>query len=164
MIRRGVSYKMFLTLPSLRHTYRDAGQRTSNFTRSRILIGKDMKIFWIAVAGAIGTLMRWWFAGVVQKAAGGVFPWGTFAVNMAGCFLFGAVWSLAEERMLISPLARIVILSGFMGAFTTFSSYMFETASLMRDSQWFYAFGNIALQNVTGIIFMALGFVVGRAL
>lgn len=123
-----------------------------------------MKILLIALAGALGTLARWWLSGVVQKAAGGVFPWGTFAVNMAGCLLFGAIWSAAEERMLIGPVARIVVLSGFMGAFTTFSSYMFETASLMRDSQWLYAFGNIALQNITGIIFIALGFAVGRAL
>ncbi|MBI5885147.1 MAG: fluoride efflux transporter CrcB [Deltaproteobacteria bacterium] len=122
-----------------------------------------MKIILIALAGALGTLARWWLAGYVQNSAGGAFPWGTFAVNMAGCFLFGAVWSAAEERMLIGPLARIVILSGFMGAFTTFSSYMFETASLMRESQWLYAFGNIALQNITGIIFIALGFVAGRA-
>ncbi|OGQ60554.1 MAG: chromosome condensation protein CrcB [Deltaproteobacteria bacterium RIFCSPLOWO2_02_FULL_53_8] len=123
-----------------------------------------MKILLIALAGALGTLARWWISGAAQKAAGGVFPWGTFAVNMLGCFLFGAIWSAAEERMLIGPVARIVILSGFMGAFTTFSSYMFETAALMRDSQWLYAFGNIALQNITGIIFIALGFALGRAL
>ncbi|MBI5562969.1 MAG: fluoride efflux transporter CrcB [Deltaproteobacteria bacterium] len=124
----------------------------------------DMKILWIALAGLIGTLARWWFSGAVQRATGGIFPWGTFAVNMAGCFLFGAVWSVAEERMLISPALRIVILAGFMGAFTTFSSYMFETVSLMRDSQWFYAFGNVMLQNVTGLSCMALGLAAGKAL
>ncbi len=123
-----------------------------------------MKIFWMAIAGVIGTLLRYWFGGLVQRLYGGVFPWGTFAVNMAGCFLFGLVWSLAEDRVVISGEARAVILIGFMGAFTTFSSYVFETSALIRDSQWLLAFGNIILQNVTGVVLLFLGLAAGRAL
>lgn len=121
-----------------------------------------MRILWLAVAGAIGTLLRYWFGGFVQRAYGGVFPWGTFAVNMAGCFLFGLVWTMAEERLVISGGARTVLLIGFMGAFTTFSTFMFETGELLRDSQTLVAILNIALQNVCGIIFLFLGIVAGR--
>lgn len=121
-----------------------------------------MKIFLIAAAGAAGTLARYWLGGAVQRLYGGTFPWGTFAVNMFGCFLFGIIWSLAEERLVISPEARTVVLIGFMGAFTTFSSFVFETNALIRDAEWMLAIGNLALQNITGIIFLILGIALGR--
>lgn len=121
-----------------------------------------MKILLIALAGGIGSLARYWLSGLVQRASGGEFPWGTFAVNMAGCLLFGVVWSVAEERMLISPGARSVALVGFMGAFTTYSTYTFETTQLLRDSEWALAIGNIALQNITGVVFLLLGLAIGR--
>jgi fluoride exporter len=123
-----------------------------------------MRIILIALAGAIGTLARYWLGGLAQRSYGGVFPWGTFAVNMAGCFLFGFIWSMAEERMVISPEVRIILLVGFMGAFTTFSSFIFETGALMRDSQWALVFGNIALENITGLVLLFLGFAAGRLL
>lgn len=123
-----------------------------------------MKILLLAIAGVGGTLLRYFLSGFVQRAYGGIFPWGTFAVNMAGCFLFGLVWTLAEERLIISGELRAIILIGFMGAFTTFSSFVFESAQLMRDSQWVLAAGNIVAQNITGIIFLAIGMALGRLL
>lgn len=121
-----------------------------------------MKLILLAAAGAAGTLARYFLGGLVQRLYGGAFPWGTFAVNMTGTFLFGLVWSLAEDRLVISGQARAVILVGFMGAFTTFSSLMFETGELMRDSQWALAFGNLVLQNIVGILFLFLGLMLGR--
>lgn len=123
-----------------------------------------MKILWLSIAGVAGTLARYFLGGFVQRTYGGVFPWGTFAVNMAGCFLFGFVWTLAEERLIISGQARLIILVGFMGAFTTFSSFMFESGALMRDSQFIAAFANIISQNVCGLIFLFIGFFAGRLL
>lgn len=120
------------------------------------------KLALIALAGALGTLSRYFLGGALQRLYGGSFPLGTFAVNMAGTFLFGLIWSLAEDRLVISGEARAIVLVGFMGAFTTFSSFMFETGELMRDSQWALAFGNIALQNITGIIFLFIGLALGR--
>lgn len=120
------------------------------------------KIALIALAGVFGTLARYFLGGAVQRLYGGTFPLGTFAVNMTGTFLFGFIWSLAENRLVISSDARTVMLVGFMGAFTTFSSFMFETGELMRDSQWALAFVNIALQNITGIIFLFIGLAIGR--
>lgn len=121
-----------------------------------------MKIALIAAAGAIGTLARYFLGGFVQRVSGGVFPWGTFAVNMTGCLLFGVIWSLAEERLVISGETRAVFLVGFMGAFTTFSTFMFESSALLRDSQWALAFGNIALQNIVGIAALLIGLAIGR--
>jgi CrcB protein len=116
----------------------------------------------IGLAGAAGALTRYTLAGFVQQIMGSGFPWGTAAVNVLGSFLFGVVWSLADERLAISPEARTIILTGFMGAFTTFSTFMFETSNLLRDSQWLLAAGNIIGQIALGLIGLFLGLAVGR--
>jgi CrcB protein len=118
----------------------------------------------IALAGAVGTVARVMVAGWVQKIGGQRFPWGTLAVNLIGCFLFGLVFALAAERALISPRWRVVLLGGFMGAFTTFSTFGSETAMLLRQEQWAVAFANIAAQNILGIAAVFLGIALGRSL
>jgi len=120
------------------------------------------KIIFIALAGALGALARYGLSLAAQRAYGGEFPVGTFAVNMAGSFLFGVIWSLAEERMLISGQTRAILLIGFMGAFTTFSTFMFETGELMRDGEWAPAAWNLLGQNGFGLIALYAGFMVGR--
>jgi fluoride exporter len=122
------------------------------------------RIVFIALAGAAGTLARYWLSDWVQAVIGVRFPWGTFAVNTIGCFLFGVVWALAEERMVISADARVIILTGFMGAFTTFSTFIFETSDFLRDSQWLLAIGNVALSLIVGLVCLALGLGLGRLL
>ena len=120
------------------------------------------KIVWLSVAGVAGTLSRYWLQDLVQRWAGSSFPWGTWAVNALGCFLFGAVWALGGERSVLTPEVRSVILIGFMGAFTTFSSFAFESGRLLQESEWALAAGNILLQNVSGIALFFAGLAVGR--
>jgi len=122
------------------------------------------RILLIATAGAAGALARYAMAGLVQRATNGAFPWGTFVVNAIGCFVFGILWSLAEERFLIGGEVRFVILVGFMGAFTTFSTFIFETGQLLRDAEWLAALGNMVGQNVVGLISLFLGLTLGRML
>jgi CrcB protein len=85
-------------------------------------------------------------------------------VNLLGTFLFGFIWSLVEQRLVISVETRVVILSGFLGAFTTFSSFMFETSALVGDGQWGYALLNITVQIVLGMVAIFLGLAAGRAI
>jgi CrcB protein len=118
----------------------------------------------LAIAGAAGTLARYWLGGFVQWLLGSGFPWGTAVINVSGCLLFGFVWTLAEDRLLISPQTRMVVLTGFMGAFTTFSTFAFETTQMFADSEWARALGNVALQNVLGVAAVMLGFAIGRQL
>ncbi|MHB9028719.1 MAG: fluoride efflux transporter FluC [Candidatus Latescibacterota bacterium] len=120
------------------------------------------KLFWIALAGALGTLARYGFGGLVQRSFGGILPWGTLGVNIAGCFLAGALWSLAESRVFLSGEMRAVIFIGFMGAFTTFSSLMLETSALARDGEWLWALGNLAAHNLIGFGAVWLGIILGR--
>ncbi len=122
------------------------------------------RIMLIAFAGALGTLARYGLGGLVQRISGSHLPWGTLFVNVLGCFLFGLVWTLADERMLISEEARLVLLGGFMGAFTTFSTFIFDTGGFLREAQWLLATANITLQTVTGLVFLFIGISAGRVL
>lgn len=118
-------------------------------------------LVWISIAGAAGTLSRYFLGSFVQKL-GWHFPWGTLTVNMLGCFLFGLIWSLAEGRTFIGPDARTALLIGYMGAFTTFSTFAFETTQRIMDGQWGQVAANLVLQNVVGIGMVLLGLRMGR--
>jgi CrcB protein len=121
------------------------------------------EILLLAIAGALGALSRYGLSGLVQLLAGERFAWGTLAVNALGCFLFGFIWMLAaEERTLISPQTRFIVLTGFMGAFTTFSTFAFETSRYLDDSQWALAVANLVSQNGLGLVCVLLGMAAGR--
>lgn len=113
--------------------------------------------------GALGTVARAAVSAWVQRAAGPGFPWGTAAVNLAGSFLFGLVWAVTEG-MDRSADVRLVALTGFMGAFTTFSTLMFDVHQLAELSRLGAAAGNLLFQNAAGIACIVLGLVLGRAL
>jgi CrcB protein len=120
------------------------------------------KLVLLCVAGAAGTLARFFLAGIVQRLHPYDFPWGTLAVNALGCLLFGIVWALAEGRGVISPQTRAIILVGFMGAFTTFSTFAFETSQLMHRGEMLAAGGNLLLSNVLCIALVFAGIALGR--
>ena len=116
----------------------------------------------IALAGAAGTLCRYGLASGVQRWVGAGFPWGTWSVNALGSFLFGFIWMLGEDRVVISTQARFIILTGFMGAFTTFSTFAFETDAMLREGQWLAAFGNVTGQTLLGLACVFLGIALGK--
>ena len=123
-----------------------------------------LKTIFIGVAGLVGTLLRYWLSGVVARQYGETFPWDTMAVNLVGCFLAGAIFYLTEERFLLSPTLRTVILLGFLGGFTTFSSYGLQTFSLLRDGEFGLATLNIAASNIAGLFMVWTGYVLCKAL
>ncbi len=120
------------------------------------------KMIYLAVAGAAGTLARYWLGGFVQRNITSDFPFGTVAVNIIGCLAFGLLWAFMENRLSISGQIRIVIFVGFFGAFTTFSSFVFETARLLDESQWLWVSANIITQNVLGLVGIIIGMTIGR--
>ena len=121
------------------------------------------RLLWLSVAGAAGALARYVLSGLLHQFRDGEFPWGTLVVNTLGCFLFGLIWGLAEKRMLFSGETRTIILVGFMGAFTTFSTFVFETSSLLRVSAWLPALGNMLLQLALGLVLLRVGMALGQA-
>jgi len=120
------------------------------------------KLALIMLAGGAGALSRYGLAGLFQRLAGGSFPAGTFIVNMLGCLFFGFVWGFLEERAAFGPQVRVVALTGFMGAFTTFSTFAFETVALARAGQWLYAALNMAGQNMIGFALLFAGLKLAR--
>jgi CrcB protein len=122
------------------------------------------ELAWLALMGALGTLCRYGLDGIVLDACGTRFPWGILVVNALGCFLFGLIWPLAEERMLIGSQTRFLVLTGFMGAFTTFSTFTFQTVEFLQDSQWGLAAANSLGQMALGLVLLFLGLKIGSRL
>lgn len=121
------------------------------------------KLGLVALGGALGALARFGLAGTVARIAGTRYPWGTTAVNLSGCFLFGLLWAMIEHRLPAPHGARMILLTGFLGAYTTFSTFAFENAALLRDGQWGVAVANLAVQNVLGLALVLAGLAMGRA-
>lgn len=103
----------------------------------------------VALGGALGSLARWGLSGAVQRWTGSPLPWGTFVVNAIGSLAIGFVAALALERTLVSPAARLFVITGVLGGFTTFSALSYETVALLRDGQWLaatsYALGSVVV-------------------
>ena len=120
------------------------------------------KTILIGLAGLIGTLLRYWLSGYVARQYGETFPWGTMAVNLIGCFAAGALFYATEERFLINPTLRTVVLIGLLGGFTTFSSYGLQTFTLLRDGEYVLASANIVASNVLGLFMVWAGYTLGK--
>ena len=109
-----------------------------------------MNILLIAIGGAVGSVCRYLLSSAVLRALGTLFPAGTFVVNVVGCLVFGAIVGATQERVVISPETRALLLAGVLGGFTTFSSYMHESFVLVREGQFLWAGLNLAGQVVAG--------------
>jgi CrcB protein len=95
--------------------------------------------------------------GLVQERLGASFPFGTLAVNVAGCFLIGGLSELAEARAYLAPETRAFLIIGLLGGFTTFSAFGNETVNLLRDREWAFACVNVTAQVVLAIGAVWLG-------
>ena len=120
------------------------------------------RLLLVFAAGGLGALARFGLTTVVQRGTDGNFPWGILVVNATGCLFFGLVYSLIEDRGYFSPDARVVILIGFAGAFTTFSTFAFDNVQMARASEWGRFAANMTLTNVGGLVFIYAGFRLAR--
>ena len=107
-------------------------------------------------AGGLGTLSRFGLSALITKLAGGPFPLGVFVVNILGCFLFGFIWELVVLRQAVSEYTRIILLTGFTGAFTTFSTFIFDSF-ILYNTKLAMAALNVIGQVVIGFLFLYLG-------
>ncbi len=121
-----------------------------------------MKWLGLILGGILGTLARYIFGGAIYRLAGTDFPYGTLAVNLSGCFVIGFLAAIADEKFLLGPNAKIFLMVGFCGAYTTFSTFMLETANLIKDGEMGRAFLNVAGSVVIGFIALRLGVLLGE--
>ena len=122
-----------------------------------------LKILLIGLAGALGTLCRYGLSLLIhQRVASGYYFLETLTVNALGCFLFGLVWSLAENKEWLSEAHKMIVLVGFMGAFTTFSTYIFQSNELLEHGRFAIGAANLLAQNLLGFGALLLGVMLGR--
>jgi fluoride exporter len=116
--------------------------------------------FWLAIGGALGTMLRFWLNGVVSNYFV-TFPMGTLVINVTGSFLIAFFATLTDTngRWLVSPTYRIFFMTGICGGYTTFSSFSLQTLNLARDGEWLYAGLNVLLSVALCLIAAWLGYV-----
>lgn len=123
-----------------------------------------MNLFGIAVAGAAGALARYGLSGLMHRFLGAGFPWGTLAVNLAGCFLLGLLLEVSRQSGWVSPGFRTVAGIGFLGAFTTFSTFGVETYRSLESGDWLVAALNVLANVIGGLLLVAAGSSLARFL
>ena len=122
-----------------------------------------LRLLVIAAGGAAGAVARYWLSGRVYAWLGTGFPWGTLAVNVAGSFLIGLLAILLVERLPYSAEWRSLLVVGFLGAFTTFSTFSLETLMLIEQTEFAKAGANAVVSVLACLAATWLGIVAGRA-
>ena len=122
-----------------------------------------VNIILVGIGGFLGAICR--YMGNLTIAKTGLvahFPLGTLLVNITGCFLIGFIAYFSDTRDVLSHNVRLFIFTGFLGAFTTFSSFGHETITLLRGQMPWTALANVVLHIVLGLLFVWLGLLAGR--
>jgi CrcB protein len=121
-----------------------------------------IKILLLSAGGALGALFRYGLGGMVYKVAGTHFPFGTLVVNIIGCLLIGFFGVLHQEKFILGPNLKLFLMIGVLGAFTTFSTFGYETWELMKASEWLKAGLNVFLSVSLSFIGLWIGVTIGR--
>lgn len=118
----------------------------------------------VALGAIVGANLRYVLSRLTAKLMGPVFPYGTLMINVAGSFMVGWFMIWTTERVLVDPRWRLLIVIGFCGGFTTFSSYAFETMAYFEQGQWGLMATNIVANNVLSLMAALAGMALARVL
>ena len=112
----------------------------------------------VGLGGCIGSIARYKLSGLIlHHTTEYRFPWPTFAVNVAGCFIIGALGAFAERRGFFTPDARLFCFTGILGGFTTFSAFGLETAFLLRRGEWLVCLSYAIFSVICGVAAVLIG-------
>lgn len=120
------------------------------------------KLVNLIAGGVAGTLARYFLAGAVHRFLGPGFPYGTLVVNLTGCFIIGFLMSISENKFVLNTDAKLLLMVGFCGAFTTFSTFIMETNSLIKDGETLRALANVLASVVAGFLIFRVGSFIGE--
>lgn len=118
----------------------------------------------IGAGGFVGAITRYILAVWIGQRWGRIFPLGTFIINITGSFLIGLLMTLMAERFIENPQWRLFLVVGFLGAYTTFSTFEYETGALLKDGEWLYASVNVIGSVFAGFIALKLGEVIAKSI
>jgi CrcB protein len=125
----------------------------------------NIAYLWVALGGALGSVARFWINGLVIEKTSATFPWGTLVINVTGSFVIGIIGALAIPEGRMDSQSRVFatqfLMIGVCGGYTTFSSFSFQTLSLLREHEWLYAGGNVILSVVLCMLAVWLGWLLG---
>jgi CrcB protein len=118
----------------------------------------------IGLGGGLGSMARYLCQKWFNETYPHPFPWGTFVVNITGCFLIGLIYAASEKTSLLSPQARLLLITGFCGGYTTFSTFAFENMNLLRSGDYLYFIIYVLLSVVLGIAAVFAGVAIMKLL
>jgi len=118
----------------------------------------------IGIGGFVGAVSRYGIAVWIGQRWGRSFPLGTFVINVSGSFLIGLLMTLMADRFTENPQWRLLLVVGFLGAYTTFSTFEYETGALLKDGEWLFAGLNVVLSVIVGFVALKLGEVLAKAI
>jgi fluoride exporter len=131
---------------------------------------QDILAFWlpgikklglVMIGGSLGAASRYGVGLLAARVWGAQFPWGTLIVNLFGCFAIGLLFALAERSRLLTPDLRLLLITGYLGALTTFSSFAVETVNAARTGLVLQPLSNILINNLAGLTLTYLGLRLG---
>jgi CrcB protein len=122
-----------------------------------------MNVLVIGIGGFVGAVARYGIAVWIGQRWGRSFPLGTFVINVSGSFLIGLLMTLMAERFTENPQWRLLLVVGFLGAYTTFSTFEYETGALLKDGEWLFAGLNVVLSVIVGFAALKLGEVTAKS-
>ncbi|HWV23603.1 MAG TPA: fluoride efflux transporter CrcB [Thermomicrobiales bacterium] len=123
-----------------------------------------MEILWVGIGGFIGANARFYLGREIGERLGTQFPYGTMIVNVSGAFLIGIIFTILTERVVADPLWRQLLVVGFLGGYTTFSSFTFEAVGLLQDGRWTSAILYLLGNNILGLVACVVGIMLARAI
>jgi CrcB protein len=123
-----------------------------------------MPLLLIGLGGFAGAISRYLVDGFVADRTAGAFPWGTLAVNLSGSFVLGLLFAMATERAILPADIRAPVMIGFIGAYTTFSTFMLESWLLVENGSYVPAIANLGGSVLLGLVAVLAGLTLGRAL
>ena len=121
-----------------------------------------LAFLWISLGAIVGANARYWISSYAGRLSA-AFPYGTLVINASGSFVLGFFMIWTTERVLVDPRWRLLVVVGFCGAFTTFSSFAFETMAYLQQGQWIMMLANFISNNLLCLGAALAGMAVARA-
>jgi CrcB protein len=122
------------------------------------------KVLWISIGAVLGANLRYWVGDWAAQRFGSSFPHGTLLINLSGSFLLGLIVSMSMENFIIDPRLRLLLTIGFLGSYTTFSTYAYESIALISQGQWGLGLFNLLGSSLLGALFAIMGIWLGKIL
>jgi CrcB protein len=122
------------------------------------------KVLAVAAGGALGAVARMGLGGFIDQRIPEHFPWDTMVVNVIGCTLYGIIWYEIDKHVRVPADLKPFLITGLLGAFTTFSTFAYNSAMLVEKGQYLFSLANIVAHDVLGVVAIFAGRAIGRAL